>query len=298
MRDAAGVSTKPQQVTSPRIAIVIPCFNDGATVGETVDSALQQESCEIVVIDDGSTDPHTQQVCAALAARGDVTVVRQENRGLSAARMAGVEATSAPYVYPIDSDDRITPYSLSALADALDRSPDNVAASWGTASSFGKVKVVYKQVASTIDPWRITHSAGISYSAMYRREALMSVGGWSLRGPYEDWDLWMALAEQGYGGMHVPVRTLCYRVHSGERMWAKALKRHDEILKELRTRHTDLFANRKETWRASREPLRVRLIFPAIGLAPLPPTIRQRAYMAVEDPRRTIKLAALRFARR
>lgn len=278
-----------------RIAIVIPCFNDGATVGETVDSALHQEPCEIVVVDDGSTDPQTQQVCEELRNRG-ITVIRQENRGLSAARMAGVAATSARYIYPIDSDDRITPQCLTPLADALDSAEPRVAAAWGTASSFGNVDVVYRQVASTIDPWRITHSAGLGYSAMFRRDALTAVGGWSLKGPYEDWDLWMALAEHGYVGVRVPVRTLRYRVH-GERMWAKALKRHDTIVGQLRDRHPALFANRRRTWRSSREPWRIRLLFPLIRALPLSPPARQRGYMAVEDPRRTAKLAIVRLRR-
>lgn len=287
--------TSEADTVEPRIAIVIPCFNDGATVGETVDSALQQEPCEIVVVDDGSTDQQTQKVCEELRDRG-ITVVRQENRGLSAARMAGVAATSARYIYPIDSDDRITPHSLSPLADALDSSEQQIAAAWGTASSFGKVDVVYRQVASTIDPWRITHSAGLGYSALFRRDALIAVGGWSLQGPYEDWDLWMALAEHGYQGIRVPVQTLRYRVH-GERMWARALKRHDAILEQLTARHPALFANRRRAWRSSREPWRIRLLFPLIKALPLSPPMRQRSYMVVEDPRRTAKLTIVRLRR-
>ena len=41
---------------------------------------------------------------------------------------------------------------------------------------------------------------------MVRREALLDAGGWELKGGYEDWDLWMALAERGVRGVHVPVR--------------------------------------------------------------------------------------------
>ena len=183
-----------------RIAVVIPCFNDGATLGDTVESVLQQESCELVVVDDGSTDPETLRVCDELRARG-ITVLRQENKGLSAARMKGVAATSASYVYPIDSDDMLVPGALTELADALDREPDNVAAAWGRTVTFGDMDMLYRRAITTIDAWRVTHSAGLPYAALFRRDALLAVGGWSLRGGYEDWDLWMALAEHGYDGL-------------------------------------------------------------------------------------------------
>lgn len=279
----------------PRIAVVIPCFNDGATVGETVDSAMQQERCEIVVVDDGSTDPDTQRVCEELRSRG-VSVIRQENKGLSAARMAGVAATAARYVYPLDSDDYVLPNSLGSLADALDSAPANIAAAWGIGSAFGDVDVVYRQKVTTIDPWRVTHSAGLGYAAMFRREALLAVGGWNLRGPYEDWDLWMALAERGYGGLHVPVMTLRYRVH-GNRMWAAALRRHDDIVNDLKFRHPGLYSQRHSAWRRSSEPWAVRLLFPLIGALPMSAPTRQRSYMAVEDPRRALRLATLKLRR-
>ena len=53
----------------------------------------------------------------------DVAVVRRENGGLSPARMTGVEATAAPYVFPLDADDMLVPGALAALADALDATP-------------------------------------------------------------------------------------------------------------------------------------------------------------------------------
>jgi len=274
--------------------VVIPCFNDGATLGDTVESVLQQESCELVVVDDGSTDPETLRVCDELRARG-ITVLRQENKGLSAARMKGVAATSASYVYPIDSDDMLVPGALTELADALDREPDNVAAAWGRTVTFGDMDMLYRRAITTIDAWRVTHSAGLPYAALFRRDALLAVGGWSLRGGYEDWDLWMALAEHGYDGCHVPAYVLRYRVH-GQRMWADAMARHELIYAELRRRHPALFADRWQAWRRSREPWRVRLLFPLIGALPLISSrMRLRGYTIAGDPRRAVHLAVRRL---
>src|SRR5207244_1331271 len=64
-----------------------------------------------------------------LAASG-VHVVHQANAGPGAARMAGVAATHAPYVLPLDADDLLAPGSLAALANELDRAPA-VDVAWG-----------------------------------------------------------------------------------------------------------------------------------------------------------------------
>src|SRR5207248_2059881 len=113
----------------PRIAVVVPCFDDGETLVEAVASLEGQEAHELVVVDDGSSEPRTLDVLAELE-RGGVRVVHRPNGGLSAARMSGVESTTAPYVLPLDADDALAPGSLATLADALDADPGAVMA-WG-----------------------------------------------------------------------------------------------------------------------------------------------------------------------
>jgi glycosyltransferase involved in cell wall biosynthesis len=280
---------------APRIAVVIPCYNDGETLPETVASARDQEPCELVVVDDGSTDEQTGRVLEGLS-RDGVRVVRQENRGLSAARMTGVEATSARYVNPVDADDLLVPGSLTALADALDESPD-LAAAWGDTASFGDVEVAYERRESRLDPWRITYFNGLPYCAMFRRAALHDAGGWTLRRGYEDWDLWMALAERGYSGKHVRIPVLRYRVH-GQRFWAEAMSRHESIYGELQRRHSALFANRRVNWRRSPEPWRVKAVIPLAGAFPrLSPAWRRRLYLVADNPKEALQLTRSRLRR-
>src|SRR5437870_782968 len=103
----------------PRVAVVVPCFNDGETLPETLASLRGEELHELVVVDDGSDDPETLETLARLANEG-TRIVRRANGGLSAARMAGVNATEARYVLPLDADDLVVPGALAELADALD----------------------------------------------------------------------------------------------------------------------------------------------------------------------------------
>ncbi len=177
-----------------RIAVVIPCYNDGGTLFEALASVERQEDCELVVVNDGSDEPATHRVLTDLRRRG-IRVVDRDNGGLSAARMTGTRATSARYVFPLDADDILEPGALSRLADALDDDPAAVAA-WGDVEQFGRYTRRLR-VQRTLDPWRVTYLTGIPGTVLYRRSALLAVGGWHLQEGYEDWDLWMSLAERG-----------------------------------------------------------------------------------------------------
>src|SRR5438067_12035461 len=137
-----------------RVAVVGPCFNDGETLPATLESLRGEEPHELVIVDDGSDDATTLETLAALAGAG-TRVVRRENGGLSAARMTGVEATSAPYVFPLDADDEVVPGALAALADALDAAPE-AALTWGDIEVWGELEAGLA-VARALDPWLLTY---------------------------------------------------------------------------------------------------------------------------------------------
>jgi glycosyltransferase involved in cell wall biosynthesis len=265
----------------PRIAAVVPCFNDGTTLPATLDSLREQEPTELVVVDDGSDDPHTLKLLADLEAAG-TAVVRQPNSGPAAARMAGVRATSAPYVFALDADDLVAPGALTDLADALDRDDEAVMA-WGDTQMFGDANV-HVPKARALDPWQLTYVNPIPTASLIRRDALETVGGWQLESGYEDWDLWLAFAERGWHGLHVERTVARHRVH-GARRWSTDFARHTQIEDELRRRHEPLFAQRRENWRRSRAPWRSRLLLPIVFRLPLVPrAIRFRLAVLVGNP--------------
>lgn len=265
----------------PRIAAVVPCFNDGATLEATLDSLRTQEPVELVVVDDGSDDPHTLELLAQLEQNG-TTVVRQPNSGPAAARMTGVRATSAPYVFALDADDLVAPGALTDLADALDRDGDAVMA-WGDTQMIGDATVRVPK-ARTLDPWQLTYVNPIPTASLIRRDALESVGGWQLASGYEDWDLWLAFAERGWHGVHVDRTVAGHRMH-GARRWSEDFARHTQIEAELRRRHEPLYAQRRRNWRRSSAPLRSRLLLPVVFRLPLVPrATRFRLAVLVGNP--------------
>ena len=265
----------------PRIAAIVPCFNDGATLPATLGSLRDQEPLELVVVDDGSDDPDTVRLLTELDAAG-TTVVRQPNSGPAAARMAGVRATSAPYVFALDADDLVAIGALTDLADALERDRDAVMA-WGDTQMFGDANVRVPK-ARTLDPWQLTYVNPIPTASLVRRDALESVGGWQLESGYEDWDLWLAFAERGWRGVHVERTVAHHRMH-GARRWSTDFAKHTRIEDELRRRHEQLYARRQENWRRSQAPWRARLLLPIVFRLPLVPrAVRFRLALLVGNP--------------
>jgi glycosyltransferase involved in cell wall biosynthesis len=253
----------------PPIAVVIPCHDDGATLGEAVDSALRQDvPVEVIVVDDGSTDTDTAALLRRLAGDG-IRVLRQANRGPGPARTAGFRATSARFVLPLDADDRIPAGALRRLRDELDGRPDLVAA-WGRERHFGSIAFT-QRTPSSLDPWQLSYRNDLPLSALYRREAVLAAGGWQLDGGYEDWDLWMTLAEAGHEGVGVPAITSEYRVAPGRRL-SRSSSRHGERCARLRERHPRLYAERRQHRRASAAPVAIKLALPVIDTLPLSDT--------------------------
>ena len=100
-------------------SVVIPVYNVKDYLEKCVDSVLAQDcgDYEIILVDDGSTDGVSPELCDryALASPDRIRVIHQENQGLGGARNTGLEAARGEYLFFVDSDDRIEPHALSYL---------------------------------------------------------------------------------------------------------------------------------------------------------------------------------------
>lgn len=100
-----------------KLSIIIPAYNAEAYLPQCLDSILAQErqGCEVIVVDDGSTDG----TAALLERYPDVKVVHQENRGMSTARNRGLDEARGEYILFVDSDDLLTDGALETLVAEL-----------------------------------------------------------------------------------------------------------------------------------------------------------------------------------
>ena len=103
------------------IAVVIPCFDLGATLEETVASVLTQTraAAQIVVVDDGSTDAATQAALARIET-GPARVLRGPHVGVARARARGVDETTTEFIVLLDADDVLQPTFLRKTAARME----------------------------------------------------------------------------------------------------------------------------------------------------------------------------------
>jgi len=160
-------------------SIIIPCYNQARFLGEAIESALAQtySYCEVIVVDDGSTDNS-----ATIAASFDrAHCLRQKNRGLGEARNAGLEVSRGDYIVFLDADDRLLPNALQDCVNSLKANPE-------CAFVYGHVKLI----GSDGSPLPTPNQVGVcddhylellrhnyiwtAGAVMYRRKALESVG--------------------------------------------------------------------------------------------------------------------------
>lgn len=108
------------------LSIVIPVYNVADYLQACIDSILGNDcvGCEVILVDDGSTDGVSPGICDENAARHPelIRVIHQENKGPGGARNTGLEASRGDYVFFVDSDDAIAPGSLQVLRRAVQRS--------------------------------------------------------------------------------------------------------------------------------------------------------------------------------
>jgi len=261
----------------PRCAVIIPCYDDGELVPEALASIREDEPVEVVVVDDGSTDPRTLEVLAELERTG-TTVVRRNNGGLGAARTTGLAATSARFVYPLDADDRLELGALASMADALERTP-SAGFAWGDYELFGDQTGRYRSPDEWL-PWTLTYVNPYPVCSMFRRGTLERAGGWEGRA-YEDWDLWLRLVGLGIEGVRVDRSVYRRRLHGDSRVLQQARRRHQELYAGLRTRNAAVFASR-----------------PSLRREEAPAAWKLAAYPVMFGPRKVVPIRVEAFLQR
>jgi glycosyltransferase involved in cell wall biosynthesis len=183
----------------PDITIVIPSYNCARFVCDAIDSVLSQTigACQIIVVDDGSTDS-TAEVVSDYVRDHRIKVVVQSNRGLPAARNAGARLCQTKYIGFLDADDRLAPTALEIMRNALDSS----GASWCLVDVL-KAHADREEVHRIELPERnllygILENDFVCRGMFFRYEHFVKVGMYdeSIRNR-EDWDLNIRMIEMG-----------------------------------------------------------------------------------------------------
>jgi len=202
---AGGVSA------TPAVSVVVPCFNGG----RFLDSLMASLACqtfrdfEVVIVDDGSSDPQTLRKLLAL--EGRATVIRQMNRGPAAARNTGIRRARADIVFALDCDDTIEPEFLAETVSVLHGSPPDVGMVFSDLRLAGAESGLVSRYFNRFD---LLFTNTLSSGLVMRRDAWLAAGGYdeAMRSGYEDWDFSLRLAEAGYRGLRIARPLYIYHI--------------------------------------------------------------------------------------
>jgi glycosyltransferase involved in cell wall biosynthesis len=230
------------------VSVVIPVFRQVRYLHETVASvrASHHDDLEIVVVDDGSADAAVDAALTALKDDGDVRVVRREaNGGVAAARNSGIAASSGRFVMPLDGDDLLDPTYVPKALDALRRNPD-LAYVGCYSQNFGLLDTTYVPVGFVPDLMLFLHTDG-RCCKLFDRAAIEAVGGYDEELPaFEDWDMYLRLADSGFAGDVLPEALFRYRRHRESTVFTWSNDIRIELLQHLARKHRHVLADRYE----------------------------------------------------
>lgn len=231
-----------------KVSIIIPLYNKEAYIAATLESALRQTygALEVVVVDDGSTDGSAAVVARRMEGpRGEaVRLVRQENRGLAAARNAAIAAAEGHYVVPLDADDLLEPAYVERCVAHMEAHPET--------------RLVYARHTRVGHPDEVVRLSDYDYdtllffnhipaTAMFRRADFMLTPGYNpnMRHILEDWDFWLTFLRRGDVVHCIDEPLWQYRAVEGSRN-SDYFRYQEEAYRQIWRNHPALYADKQD----------------------------------------------------
>ncbi|MGE3284351.1 MAG: glycosyltransferase family 2 protein [Alphaproteobacteria bacterium] len=209
------------------VTVIVPAYNAARTLEATLSSVRNQThgALEILVVDDGSTDATPEIARRAAHADPRVRLIRQPNRGVAAARNAGLVEAWGAYVAPVDADDLWHPRKIELQLDAARRVGEALAFVYAWSRRIDEADVVLADLGPV--RWRgdvfpmlaVSNFLRNASNALIPTEPLRALGGFDpmLRAAgaqgAEDLKVLLALARRGFVEV-VPAYLVGYRASS------------------------------------------------------------------------------------
>jgi GT2 family glycosyltransferase len=250
---------------TPRVSVVVCSYNGGDTLDQCLRSllALDYPDCEVIVVDDGSTD-NTREILARFASDAagrrfasetdgsrtvQIRAIHQENLGLSAARNVGLRAANGSIIAYTDADCFADPDWLAHLVYQLQRS--SAAAVGGPNLTPQDGWLAACMAASPGQPMHVLesdqeaeHIPGCNMA--FRREALEAINGFDFqyRKAGDDVDVCWRLQQAGFWITFAPGAFVWHHRRQNPRAYLRQQAGYGEAEALLRFKHPDKFNGR------------------------------------------------------
>ncbi len=258
-RSIKPIVINQQPWSGPLVSVIVTCYNYGAYLNQVL-TCLESQSWrnfEIILIDDGSTDPETIAEIDKLKKFQSprLKILQQINQGVVAARNNAIAQARGKYIFPLDADDTIDKLFLEKCLLLLENSPEHFFVySW--TNSTGAEDFIWKTRDSSPDLLLEENRMGF---AVFRKTAFNQVGGYNpvMAGGFEDWELCVNLVVHGYVGRVIREPLYNYCVKPGARNF-HALKKFKDLKIKIGNLHREtLKVQKKRLVKLARQLYRV-----------------------------------------
>ncbi|MDR0853076.1 MAG: glycosyltransferase family 2 protein [Clostridiales Family XIII bacterium] len=225
------------------VSVVMPCYNDGDYILESIESVKRQKysNIELIIVDDGSTDEKTVDILDSID-EDNIAVYRIENSGPSKARNYAISQSRGAYILPLDADDLIDSTYIEKAVSVLEKN-SSVGVVYCKADSFGS-----KDRSWTIPDYsfeKMIVDNIVFVTAVFRKSDWEAVGGFctDFHNGMEDYDFWLSILETEKTILQIPETLFHYRLKETSRTtnFIEDQDKVNETYRQLYLRHKDFF---------------------------------------------------------
>jgi glycosyltransferase involved in cell wall biosynthesis len=229
---------------SELISVVIPCYNDGQFLYETIAKLKQQtyKHYETIIVNDGSNDPYTIDVLNGLEQDKTIAILHKENGRMSSARNYGVKHAKGAIIVTLDADDYFHPDFFERALKVLNAN-EKVAVVTSYIKMFGKRSGLFKVRGGTI--YNFLFSNQCPACAMIRTSCWNEIGGYDeeMKLGYEDWEFYLRMTAAGYLVHVIPEPLFFYRQTEKSTLKNDTSPNRELLIGYIINKHPDLYLN-------------------------------------------------------
>lgn len=219
-----------------KITIGIPSYNQAEYLHDAIQSAISQTvPCEIIIVDDGSTD---ESLKIAQSHGSKVQVISQVNKGLSSARNTIIMNMIGDYLLPLDADDILKENAVERILEVIQETDaDIVAPSFKT---FGTTN--QEIIIGPANVFDFLEANRIGYFSAIRKSKLLEIGGYSPKMVFgfEDYHMWINLLNRGAKLVTMKDVLVGYRTKENS-MITTAMEHKDELMAQIKFDFPELY---------------------------------------------------------
>ncbi|HZG73774.1 MAG TPA: glycosyltransferase family A protein [Chondromyces sp.] len=254
-------------IETPLISVVIPCYNDGIFLPETIARLKEQtyQKFEIIVVNDGSTDAHTKEVLNALKDK-NIKVLHKENGRMSSARNYGVKHAAGTLIAALDADDYFHPTFFEKAIPILQKNTA-VAVVTSHMQLFGEVNKVSKPRGG--NEYNFLFSNQCPACAIVRKQCWDEVGGYDeeMKNGYEDWEFYIRITQKGWTIEVIPEKLFFYRQTKKSTHKNDTLPNRSNLINYIVSKHQDWYLEKLKELITNEEIIykKTRISYPFIA---------------------------------